>query len=42
MVGESYVNYIDEEGWGKNSDSIIVIVGVGKKVRAAGEGIRAC
>ena len=35
------VNNIDKERWGKESDSIIVIVGVGKEVRTAGEGIGA-
>ena len=29
-VGESYVNDIDEEGWGKESNSIIVIIRMGK------------
>ena len=32
-VGESYINYIDEEGWGKESDSVI-IVGMGEKIQA--------
>ena len=40
-MGEGDVNNIDEERWGKESNSIIVIVGVGKEVRMAREGIRA-
>ena len=39
-VGESHINYIDEEGWGKESASVIVIVGLREEVWAAGEGIR--
>ena len=37
-MGESYVDHIDEEGWGKESDSVVIIVRVGKG--ATGEGIR--
>ena len=40
-VGEGHINNIDKEGWRKESNSIIVIVGVGKEVRTAKEGIRA-
>ena len=39
---ESYVDYIDEERWGKESDSFIVVVCVGKKIRAVGEGVWSC
>ena len=42
VVGESHINDIDKEGQGKESDSIIVIVRVGKKVRTAEEGIWTC
>ena len=41
MVGECDVDNIDKERWGKESNSIIVVVGVGKEVRTAREGIRA-
>ena len=41
-VGEGHINDIDEEGQGKESDSIVVIVRVGKKVRTVGEGIWTC
>ena len=33
MVGESHINDIDEEGWGKESDSTVVVVSVGKEIR---------
>ena len=39
---EGNVSNIDKEGWGEESDSIVVVVRVGKEVRVAGEGIRAC
>ena len=38
---EGDINNVDEEGWGKESNSIVVIVGMGKEVRASREGIRA-
>ena len=40
-VGEGNVNNIDEKGRGKESNSIIVVVGGGKEVGTAREGIRA-
>ena len=40
-VGEGHINNIDKEGWQKESNSIVVVVGVGKEVRTAREGIRA-
>ena len=40
-VGEGDVNDIDKERWRKEGNSIIVIVGVGKEVRMAREGVRA-
>ena len=39
VVGEGYINDVDEEGWGKESDSIVVIIYLREEVRAAGEGI---
>ena len=42
VMGESYVDHIDEERWGKESDFIIVIICVRKKIRVAGEGICSC
>ena len=39
-MGEGDVNNVDEEGWGKESASVIVIVGLREEVWAAGEGIR--
>ena len=42
MVGEGYVDDIDEKGWRKESDSIIVIVRMREKIQVMGEGIRAC
>ena len=38
-VGESYINDIDKEGWGKESDSIIVIVSVGEKIQSSRKGV---
>ena len=40
-VRESDVDNVDEEGRGKESNSIVVIVGMGKEIRASREGIRA-
>ena len=40
-VGEGDVNDIDKERWRKESNSIIVVIGVGEKVGTAREGIRA-
>ena len=34
-VGEGDIDDVDEEGWGKESDSIIIIIKMGKEVRAA-------
>ena len=42
MVGKSHVNDIDKEGWEKESDSVIIVVRVGKKIRVVGEDIRTC
>ena len=42
MVRESYINDVDEKRRGEESDFVIVVVSVGKKVGAVGEGIRAC
>ena len=41
MVGEGDINNVDEERWGKESNPIVVAVGVGKEVGSAREGIRA-
>ena len=41
MVGEGDVNDIDEERWRKEGNSVIVVVGVGKEVGMAREGVRA-
>ena len=35
-VGEGHIDNVDEEGWGKESNSVIVIIGLGKEVRATG------
>ena len=40
-MGEGDINNVDEERWGKESNSIVVIIGMGKEVRATREGIRA-
>ena len=40
MVGESYINDIDKEGWGKESNTIIVIIRMREGVWAAGESIQ--
>ena len=40
-VGEGDVNDIDKEGWGKESNPIVIVVRVGEEVRMAREGIRA-
>ena len=40
-MGESDVDNIDEERWGKEGDSVVVIVRVGEEVGAPREGIRA-
>ena len=40
-VGEGDVNDIDKERWRKEGNSIIVVVGVGKEVGTAREGVRA-
>ena len=39
VVGESNVNHIDKEGWGKESDSIIVVISVGEKIRVLRKGV---
>ena len=41
-VGQSSVDNVDKEGWGKESDSIVIVVSVGEEIGAAEEGIRAC
>ena len=41
MMGEGNVNNIDEERWEKESDSIVIVVGVGEEVGMAREGVRA-
>ena len=38
-MGEGHVDYIDEEGWEKEGDSIIVVICMRKKVWTSGEGI---
>ena len=40
-VGEGDVNHVDEERRGKESNSIVVIIGLAEKVRTAREGVRA-
>ena len=40
-MGEGNVDNIDKERQGKESDPIVVVIGVGKEVRTAREGIRA-
>ena len=40
-MGEGDVDNIDKERWGKESNSIVVIIRMGKEVRATREGIRA-
>ena len=40
-MGEGDVNNVDKERWGKESNPIVVTVGVGKEVRSVREGIRA-
>ena len=40
-VGESYVNDVNEEGWRKESDSVVVIIRMREKVWVMGEGVRA-
>ena len=39
VVGESHVNNIDEEGWGKESNSIVVVIRMREKVWVARESI---
>ena len=39
-VGEGDVNNVDKERWGKESDSIIVVVRVGKEVWTMRQGVR--
>ena len=41
-VRERYVDDVDKEGWGKEGNSIIIIVRMGKEVRTTREGIRSC
>ena len=41
-MGQGYINDIDKEGRGKESDSIVVIVRLGKDIGAVGEGVWAC
>ena len=40
-MGEGDVNHVDEERRGKESNSIVVIIGLAEKVRTAREGVRA-
>ena len=40
-MGEGYVDDVDEERWGKESNSIIIVIRLGKEVGTAGKGIRA-
>ena len=40
-MGEGYIDNVDEERWGEESNSIVVIIGLGEEVRTAREGIRA-
>ena len=40
-MGEGDVDNVDKERWRQESDSIIVIIGLGKEVRTTREGIRA-
>ena len=40
-MGEGDIDNVDEERWGKESDSIVVVIGLGKEVRTAREGIGA-
>ena len=42
VMGQGYINDVDKEGRGKESDSIVVVVGLGKEIRVAGEGVWAC
>ena len=42
MVREGYVDNINDEGRGKEGNSVIVIIGVGKEVGMVREGIGAC
>ena len=41
-VRESYVDDVDKEGWGKEGNSIIIVIRMGKEVRTMREGIRSC
>ena len=40
-MGEGDIDHVDEERRGKESNSIVVIIGLGEKVRSAREGVRA-
>ena len=40
-MGEGNVNNVDEERWGKESNSIIIVIRLGKEVGTAREGVRA-
>ena len=40
-MGEGYIDNVDEERRGEESNSIVVIIGLGEEVRTAREGIRA-
>ena len=42
MMGQGYIDDIDKEDRGKESDSIVVVVRLGKEVRVVGEGVWAC
>ena len=40
-MGQGDIDDVDKEGQGEESDSVVIVVGMGQEVRAAGEGIRA-
>ena len=40
-MGEGYVDNINEERWGKESNSVVVIIGLGEEIRTTRKGIRA-
>ena len=40
-MGEGYVDNVDEERWGEESNSVVVIIGLGEEIRMTREGIRA-
>ena len=42
VMRQGCIGDIDKEGWGEESDSIVVIVGMGEEIWATREGIGAC